>query len=131
MPIIRAAKNTMVLYLRTKKAKVARMAGHLLGRMQRYVNDVKADINREIQLDELRKLKSDVQDTALNLEASIRGEMRAVETAVGEHVQSARSALDDLAQTSAAGTQAEPNAVTTAPVVEPAVAPEQQPAAKA
>ena len=47
--------------------KVARMAGHLLGRMQRYVNDVKADINREIQLDELRKLKSDVQDTALNL----------------------------------------------------------------
>ena len=49
--------------------KVARMAGHLLGRMQRYVNDVKADINREIQLDELRKLKSDVQDTALNLEA--------------------------------------------------------------
>ena len=111
--------------------KVARMAGHLLGRMQRYVNDVKADINREIQLDELRKLKSDVQDTALNLEASIRGEMRAVETAVGEHVQSARSALDDLAQTSAAGTQAEPNAVTTAPVVEPAVAPEQQPAAKA
>ena len=111
--------------------KVARTAGLLLGRLQRYVGDVKADINREIQLDELRKLKSDVQDTALNLEASIRGEMRAVETAVGEHVQSARSALDDLAQTSAAGTQAEPNAVTTAPVVEPAVAPEQQPAAKA
>ena len=83
--------------------KVARMAGHLLGRMQRYVNDVKADINREIQLDELRKLKSDVQDTALNLEASIRGEMQAAEKAVSEHVQSARNALDDLAASSAAG----------------------------
>lgn len=93
--------------------KVARMAGHLLGRMQRYVNDVKADINREIQLDELRKLKSDVQDTALNLEASIRGEMQAAETAVSEHVQSARSALDDLeASSAAAKTESAPAAIT-------------------
>ena len=38
-----------------KLPRVARTAGHLLGRMQRYVNDVKADINREIELDELRK----------------------------------------------------------------------------
>ena len=94
--------------------KVARMAGHLLGRMQRYVNDVKADINREIQLDELRKLKSDVQDTALNLEASIRGEMQAAEKAVSEHVQSARSALDDLAVSSSAAAKSEsaPAAIT-------------------
>ena len=77
--------------------KVARMAGHLLGRMQRYVNDVKADINREIQLDELKKLQADVQDTARNLEMNIRGEMQAVETAVSQQVQSAQSALDDLA----------------------------------
>ena len=33
--------------------KVARTLGHLVGRMQRYVNDVKADINREIELDDL------------------------------------------------------------------------------
>ena len=33
--------------------KVARTAGHLFGRLQRYVNDVKADINREIELEEL------------------------------------------------------------------------------
>ncbi len=37
--------------------KVARTAGLLLGRLQRYVSDVKADINREIQLDELKKLQ--------------------------------------------------------------------------
>lgn len=116
--------------------KVARMAGHLLGRMQRYVNDVKADINREIQLDELRKLKSDVQDTAHNLEASIREEMHAVETAVGEQERSARSALDDLAATSAANTPIEPNAemATSASAVEPAALSDsggaQQPAAK-
>ncbi len=81
--------------------KVARMAGHLLGRMQRYVNDVKADINREIQLDELKKLRADVQDTARNLEMNIRSEMQTVETAVSGHVQSAQAALDDLAATPA------------------------------
>ena len=35
--------------------KAARTMGHLFGRLQRYVNDVKADINREIELEELRK----------------------------------------------------------------------------
>jgi sec-independent protein translocase protein TatB len=44
--------------------KVARTLGHLLGRAQRYVNDVKSDINREIQLDELKKLQSQVTDSA-------------------------------------------------------------------
>ena len=37
--------------------KAARTLGHLFGRLQRYVNDVKADINREMELDELRKLQ--------------------------------------------------------------------------
>jgi Tat protein translocase TatB subunit len=36
--------------------KVARTLGHMFGRLQRYVNDVKADINREIELDELRHI---------------------------------------------------------------------------
>ena len=43
---------------------VARTLGHLLGRMQRYVNDVKADIAREMEMEELRKLKSNVEDAA-------------------------------------------------------------------
>jgi sec-independent protein translocase protein TatB len=41
--------------------RVARTAGHLLGRLQRYVNDVKSDISREMQLEELRKLQSQVE----------------------------------------------------------------------
>ena len=41
--------------------KVARTLGHMFGRLQRYVNEVKADINREMELDELRKLQSQVQ----------------------------------------------------------------------
>ena len=41
--------------------KTARTLGHLFGRLQRYVADVKADINREIQLDELKKLQQEVR----------------------------------------------------------------------
>jgi sec-independent protein translocase protein TatB len=35
--------------------KVARTAGHLYGRLQRYVSSVKSDISHEIQLDEIRR----------------------------------------------------------------------------
>lgn len=59
--------------------KVARTAGHLLGRLQRYVSDVKADINREIQLDELRKLQSDVEQSARSFESSINQELKSAE----------------------------------------------------
>ena len=59
--------------------KVARTAGHLLGRMQRYVNDVKSDISREIQLDELKKLQADMQDSARNFQQSISSEMQSVQ----------------------------------------------------
>src|SRR3954467_6745955 len=54
--------------------KVARTMGHLFGRMQRYVNDVKADINREIELDELRKFRSTVEDAARSVEQTVHAE---------------------------------------------------------
>ena len=51
--------------------KVARTLGILFGRMQRYVNDVKADIGREIELDELKKIQSTFQDAAKSVEESV------------------------------------------------------------
>lgn len=51
--------------------RVARMAGHLLGRLQRYVGDVKADINREIQLEELRKLEAELRASASSIEQQV------------------------------------------------------------
>ena len=60
--------------------KVARTLGHLLGRMQRYVNDVKSDISREMELDELRKLQSTVEDAARSIEQSVHQEIRATES---------------------------------------------------
>src|SRR3982750_1981034 len=51
--------------------KVARTLGHLFGRLQRYVNDVKADINREMELDELRNLREQVKTAATDLQPSV------------------------------------------------------------
>jgi sec-independent protein translocase protein TatB len=56
--------------------RVARTLGHLFGRMQRYVNDVKADISREMELEELRKLQANVQDAARSFEDSFSKEVR-------------------------------------------------------
>ncbi|MBX3651613.1 MAG: Sec-independent protein translocase protein TatB [Burkholderiales bacterium] len=63
-----------------KLPKVARTVGHLFGRMQRYVNDVKADINREMALDDLRKLQASMQETAQSLEQSVNETVRSAET---------------------------------------------------
>ena len=51
--------------------KVARTAGHLMGRLQRYVNDVKSDINREMELEELRKFKNEFEQTAQSVQADV------------------------------------------------------------
>ena len=56
--------------------------GHLFGRLQRYVNDVKSDINREMELEELRKLQQQVQGAAREIETSMNTAMRDVETGV-------------------------------------------------
>ena len=52
--------------------KTARTLGHLFGRLQRYVSDVKADISREIELDELRKLQREMQGAARDFEETVK-----------------------------------------------------------
>jgi sec-independent protein translocase protein TatB len=76
-----------------KLPRVARTVGHLLGRMQRYVNDVKADINREVELDELRKLQKEMQNTAQSIEQTVKGEMGAVESEFRQIGDSTQKAL--------------------------------------
>jgi len=55
-----------------KLPRVARTVGTLLGKAQRYVNDVKAEVNRSMELDELRKMKDTVESAAQDVEQSIR-----------------------------------------------------------
>ena len=59
--------------------RVARTAGHMLGRLQRYVNDVKTDIDREMQLDELKRLQAQVQESANSFENSLRSEAQTLQ----------------------------------------------------
>ena len=71
---------------------VARTLGHLFGRMQRYVNDVKADIQREMELDELKKLRQDVEDSARSIEDAARS----FESSVNREVSAAQEELRAL-----------------------------------
>lgn len=76
--------------------KVARTAGLLFGRLQRYVNDVKSDISREIQLDELKRLQADMQASAHAFERSMKEGIQSVEQSVGEVVDSTQTELAKL-----------------------------------
>ena len=72
-----------------KLPRVARTVGHLAGRLQRYVSDVKADINREIELDELRKMRDSMQQAASNFESSVKSEMDKTESDLNKTVEDA------------------------------------------
>jgi len=52
--------------------KVAKQAGQWLGKLQRYVADVKSDINRQMELDELRKLQGEVSGAARELQDTLQ-----------------------------------------------------------
>jgi len=60
--------------------KVARTVGAMVGRLQRYVNDVKADISREVELEDLRKMKAEFEEAARSVEQSVTDELRQTES---------------------------------------------------
>lgn len=62
-----------------KLPKVARMAGSLFGRAQRYLHDVKAEVGREMELDELRKMQQDIEEAATEMKSGVDREMAEVE----------------------------------------------------
>lgn len=76
--------------------KVARTIGHLVGRAQRYVGDVKSDIQREIELDELRKLKEQMQDAAQSVKSSLQNTETALRQPLEAFEQSTMSTLNEL-----------------------------------
>lgn len=55
-----------------KLPRVARTVGTLLGKAQRYVSDVKAEVNRSMELDELKKMKEAVESAARDVEHSVQ-----------------------------------------------------------
>ncbi len=67
-----------------KLPAVARMAGTLFGRAQRYINNVKAEVNREMQMDELRKMQSSIVDAATNLNKTVNSDLADVAKEVSD-----------------------------------------------
>ena len=62
--------------------RVAKTLGHVFGRLQRYVSEVKSDISREIELDDLRKLQTTVQDAASSLQQSVTSQVNFIDSEV-------------------------------------------------
>jgi sec-independent protein translocase protein TatB len=65
-----------------KLPRVARTVGHMLGKAQRYVADVKAEVNRSIELDELKKMKTQFEDAARDVERSVNAEVQQASAAL-------------------------------------------------
>ena len=88
-----------------KLPKMARTIGILAGRLQRYVSDVTADINREIELDELRKMRDSMQQAASSFESSVQSEINkanAEASKVEGELNAAVAGLDKPAEAPAA-----------------------------
>ena len=118
---------------------VAKTVGAWFGRLQRYVNDVKADINREIELEELRKFKTQFEEAAQSLDSGFRSEVSQAEASmqsIGQDVSNSvdplAAALDPATLAADAGlTETVTESVTepvTAPVPAPMTAPGTEPA---
>ena len=120
--------------------KVARTAGILVGRMQRYVAGVKADINREMsefdQLKDLKNLRAEVESAGTDIEAGLRknmadaqSEVQSISNSVGANMARGAGGLSALGQasieTAASEHAANQISVSTAPP-EPAIEPSPQ-----
>ena len=101
--------------------KTARTLGHLFGRLQRYVADVKADINREMQLEELKKLQQEVQSAATEIETSVSAVARDVESGA----RSVETELNTAASTPPTIAEAAPSPAASPPSAESADVPRQ------
>lgn len=72
-----------------KLPRVARTVGTLLGKAQRYVNDVKSEVNRSMELDELRKMKDTVESAARDVHDSVQTQASEFQGSWGEKASDA------------------------------------------
>ncbi len=105
--------------------KAARTMGLLFGRLQRYVGDVKADINREMELDELRKLQKQVQGAAQEFKTSVESAAQSVHAGVRSVEDQLNAAATDAAPAEAQGI---PSPGLASPAAEPGLSPAAAPA---
>lgn len=69
-----------------KLPRVARMVGTLLGKAQRYVAEVKAEVNRSMALDELKKMRDSVEEAARDVQHSMQTQANELQATLTEAV---------------------------------------------
>jgi sec-independent protein translocase protein TatB len=77
--------------------KVARMAGSLLGRAQRYINEVKAEVSREMELEELGKMHQEFRQAASDVQQTVTSGLNEASNQINgawSDMQGARAAGD-------------------------------------
>ncbi len=77
-----------------KLPRVARTVGTLLGKARRYVADVKAEVNRSIELEELQKMKSQFESAARDVESTVTQEVNAASAAFNKGFDDVTAGLD-------------------------------------
>jgi sec-independent protein translocase protein TatB len=78
-----------------KLPRVARTVGTLIGKAQRYVSDVKSEVNRSMELDELKKMKETVESAAKDVGQSIKSSTDDFEKSWAEATQTATTGIGD------------------------------------
>ncbi|MDT3708276.1 MAG: Sec-independent protein translocase protein TatB [Thiobacillus sp.] len=79
--------------------KVARTAGHLYGRMQRYVSSVKSDISREIQLDEMRKVGQSFKESVESVASDVEQQATVVDDYLRNEASNVSKAVEAMGAT--------------------------------
>jgi len=79
--------------------KVARTAGQWLGRLNRYVSQVKQDIDRDIKLEELRKMQQEMHETAQKYELLAGQTAREVEETVQQETGQISRVMEAMSTT--------------------------------
>src|ERR1035437_1222513 len=78
-----------------KLPRVARTVGMLIGKAQRYVSDVKAEVNRSMELDELKRMKETVESAAKDVGQSIQSGANDFEKSWAEATQTASLGMSE------------------------------------
>jgi len=91
-----------------KLPRLARTLGHLAGKLQRYVSDVKADINREIELEDLKKMRDSMQQAASDFQGSVTSEVSKTEAELNQTAADLNQALEGKPAAEAKPAEAKP-----------------------
>ncbi len=79
--------------------KVARTAGHLYGRMQRYVSSVKSDISHEIQLDEMRRVGQSFKESVESVATDVQQQATVVDDYLRNEASNVNKVVEAMAVT--------------------------------